>query len=122
MNLSAEKTEIVKYTINLKLKKQDTTFFGPGPASLLDIVEEGASLHQAAARLGMSYSKAWRIVRTAERQLGFALLESTRGGANGGGSMLTERARLLLARYRQFEKEIYAQGDKLFAKYFGDLS
>ena len=46
--------------------------------------------------MGMAYSKAWRIVRSAEEALGCKLLDSTIGGRHGGGAALTEEAEALL--------------------------
>ena len=66
--------------------------FGPGVAALLEEVREKRSLRAAAASMGMAYSKAWRIVRTAEEALGYKLLNSTIGGRHGGGAALTEEA------------------------------
>lgn len=40
--------------------------FGKGPYELLKGVEETDSLHQAANQLGMSYSKAWKLIQTME--------------------------------------------------------
>ena len=74
--------------------------FGPGVAALLEEVREKRSLRAAAASMGMAYSKAWRIVRTAEEALGHKLLDSTIGGRHGGGAALTEEAEALLAAYQ----------------------
>jgi hypothetical protein len=65
--------------------------FGPGVAALLEEVREKRSLRAAAASMGMAYSKAWRIVRTAEEALGHKLLDSTIGGRHGGGGGLACR-------------------------------
>ena len=56
--------------------------FGPGVAALLEEVREKRSLRAAAASMGMAYSKAWRIVRTAEEALGYKL---RRRGPDAGG-------------------------------------
>ena len=40
--------------------------FGPGIATLLERVQEHRSLRAAALSMEMAYSKAWRIIRTAE--------------------------------------------------------
>ena len=61
------------YQIRVKLK-QEQIFFGPGVARLLRGIEHTGSLQAAAAEMGMSYSKAWRILHTAERELGFLLV------------------------------------------------
>ena len=63
--------------------------FGPGLSELLRRVEEHHSLRAAAASMGMAYSKAWTILKQAEKNLGFALLLSSTGGKNGGGAVLT---------------------------------
>ena len=77
-------------------------FFGPGIATLLHRVEEYRSIRQATASMGMAYSKAWAIVRRAERELGFPLLNTTTGGKEGGGASLTAEGRLFLEKYDRF--------------------
>ena len=51
---------------------------------LLHRVEEYHSIRQATLSMGMAYSKAWTIIRRAERELGFPLLNTTTGGSEGG--------------------------------------
>lgn len=76
--------------------------FGMGCAMLLAGVDEERSLNRAAKKLGMAYSKAWRIVREAEAQLGYDLLD--RDGARG--SSLTDRGRAALETYRSIQAEV----------------
>jgi len=80
--------------------------FGRGPCELLRRTEECGSLNAAAKDMGMAYSKAFRIVRDAEKALGFQLLSRTTGGKNGGGSHLTENGRECIRRYEILEKRI----------------
>jgi molybdate transport system regulatory protein len=70
----------------------DGKAFGLGPYELLSRVVPTGSLWQAAAEMGMSYTKAWRLVSTLEGRLGFLLLERHVGGRTGGGSGLTRGA------------------------------
>ena len=95
--------------------------FGPGVAALLEEVREKRSLRAAAASMGMAYSKAWRIVRTAEDALGYKLLSSTIGGRHGGGAALTEEAEALLAAYQALRDEVDAFARKRFEERFRDL-
>ena len=92
--------------------------FGPGVATLLEAVDRCASLRAAAGEMQRAYSKAWRIVRTAEGIFGLRLLDSTTGGKGGGGARLTPEARKLLAAYRALEKEVCAFADERFSHYF----
>ena len=107
----------LSYSLLLKLRKNDD-IFGPGVLQLLLLVDETHSLNSACARMNMAYSKAWRIIKTAEKQLGCALLTRKIGGEGGGGSELTPRARDLTERYLKFQTEAYRLADRLFAEIF----
>ena len=88
--------------------------FGPGIATLLERVREHKSLRSAAASMEMAYSKAWRIIRTAEGVFGCKLLDSTIGGRHGGGAVLTPQAERLLAAYNDYVAEVTAFSESKF--------
>lgn len=106
-------------SIRLRLAKGDT-FFGPGVAEFLTLVDQTNSMQTACKQMEMSYSKGWKIIKKAEEYLGYSLIESRSGGATGGSSHLTPEAKELLARYLGMEKELKAATAQLFKKYFGD--
>jgi molybdate transport system regulatory protein len=93
--------------------------FGEGPYELLKGVEKMNSLHRAAHRMSMSYSKAWKLIRTMEKRLGFPLLDKRIGGLSGGGSQITAKGKELMKHYEQFEKEARKAIEKAFQKHFG---
>lgn len=95
--------------------------FGDGPYELLKRVERTRSLHQAAIQMKMSYSKAWRLLRTMEKRLGMPLLRRKVGGASGGGSQLTMEAKELMARYEPFRRETKRAIEKIFHRHFYSL-
>lgn len=72
--------------------------FDERDAALLRAVDRESSLNAAASALGRSYSRAHERIADLEAEAG-PLVERRRGGAGGGGSELTDRARDLLARY-----------------------
>ncbi len=88
--------------------------FGPGVAALLEGVEEKRSLRAAAISMEMAYSKAWRIIRQAEDELGVRLID--RDGAHG--STLTEEGATFLARYREMLAAADAAANMVFNKYY----
>ncbi|WP_296970051.1 LysR family transcriptional regulator [Tepidanaerobacter sp. EBM-38] len=98
-----------------------TKAFGEGPYELLRKVEQLGSLNKAAQDMNMSYSKAWSIIKRAEKELGFKLVESNTGGAGGGGSCLTSQAKTLLNKYDEFCSEAGEILTKLYNKYFSEL-
>ncbi len=109
----------IKYTLHVRLKKNEI-FFGNGIYELLCLVDEHKSLNVAGKKMDMSYSKAWRIVKRAESELGFEILCRRIGGAAGGGSEVTDSGREFMQKYAEFREEVNANARILFEKYFGD--
>lgn len=108
----------LKLTVRL-YTEDDQRCFGPGIATLLERVQEHKSLRAAAASMEMAYSKAWRIIRTAEAVFGYKMLSSTIGGQHGGGAVLTLEAERLLAAYRAYETDVTAYARGKFEDSFG---
>lgn len=108
----------LSYSMRLRIHGQDI-FFGPGTEELLLLVKETGSLHMAAAKMGMSYSKAWKIIRRAEQELNFPLLERKAGGSGGGFSRLTPGGSRFLEQYRAFCQDVRQAADISFQSYFG---
>ena len=80
-------------------------FFGEGPCRLLHLIEETGSLRSAAAQMGLSYSKALRLVQHAEKEL-------------GGGSTLTAEARQFLERYEAYRDACVQTSRELYSAFF----
>ena len=112
-----EKELQLKLTVRLYTEDR-TRCFGPGIATLLHRVDEHSSLRSAAASMEMAYSKAWRIIRTAESVFGCKLLSSTIGGNHGGGAVLTPQAEQLLAAYRAYQVQVEAFAREKFEEQF----
>jgi molybdate transport system regulatory protein len=92
--------------------------FGDGPYELLKRVEETHSLHRAAKKMGMAYSKAWRLIGAVEKRLGFLLIERKVGGLSGGGSRVTCQGKDLMKRYNTFQKDVNASLGKIYRTHF----
>ena len=99
----------LKLTIRL-FTDDNQRCFGPGIATLLERVREHRSRRAAAVSREMAYSKAWRIIRTAEDVFGCKLLESTVGGQHGGGAVLTPEAERILAACRDYQADVDQYG------------
>ncbi|MCI8505965.1 MAG: NTP transferase domain-containing protein [Lachnospiraceae bacterium] len=105
------------FRFRLVLEKENE-FFGPGVYEFLKQVDAAGSIQAAAARMNMSYSKGWKMVNQAEKEMGFLFLERNKGGKNGGSSMITEEGRLFLEQYHEMEKALKQAGQKFFEQYF----
>lgn len=99
----------------------DGKCFGPGVAELLKRVKEHRSLRSAAISMGMAYSKAWTVIKTAEKELGFSLLVSTTGGKHGGGATLSTKADAILAAYEEYRAKLQAYAEQEFTQSLKEL-
>ncbi|MBE6985463.1 MAG: LysR family transcriptional regulator [Ruminococcaceae bacterium] len=95
--------------------------FGPGVAELLRRVQEKHSLRSAAISMQMAYSKAWTVIKNAEKELGFELLVTTTGGKHGGGASLSAKAEAILAAYEEYRKNLQRYANEEFEKTLGAL-
>jgi molybdate transport system regulatory protein len=76
---------------------------GPGKVELLEHVAQSGSIAEAAKRMGMSYMRAWKLIKTMERCFREPLILVSRGGARHGGAELTANGRHVLKLYRAME-------------------
>lgn len=91
----------------------DEKVFGKGPYVLLNKVKECGSLNKAAIELGMSYSKAFNVIKKCEKSMNKKFLDREIGGVKGGGSTLTEDGERVLENYEIITREINKRLDEL---------
>ena len=115
-NLDNERLDIFPQ-IQLTLER-DEGFFGPSGAQFLSLIDHTGSMQTACRQMHMSYTKGWKILKAAEKQLGYPLLITQSGGAEGGSSLLTPKAKDFLVRFLGMEKELREDAQKLYQKYF----
>ncbi|WP_067337493.1 winged helix-turn-helix domain-containing protein [Stappia indica] len=89
--------------VRLRLVFEPDAAFGPGKADLLEGIAATGSIAAAGRRMGMSYKRAWMLVEQLNAMFAAPLVESSRGGASGGGARLTEGGEAVLDLYRAME-------------------
>jgi molybdate transport system regulatory protein len=89
---------------NLRLTFPGGHRLAHGKAELMELIAETGSIRAAAARMNMSYRRAWLLVDEMNSMFGEAVVATRHGGAKGGGAFLTEFGSALLARFRAMEK------------------
>ena len=82
----------------------DDIALGPGKVDLLALIGETGSIREAAQRMGMSYMRAWTLIRTMNRCFRQPLVTAARGGPQGGGAQLTPTGKQALALYQQMDE------------------
>lgn len=98
----------VKFTLRPRFRivaDDGTIVLGPGKADLLDAIARTGSIRAAASELGMSYMRAWTLVRTMNGAFSEPLVEKIRGGSEQGGARLTASGEKVLRLYRKMEEK-----------------
>ena len=91
---------------------------GKGVREILDAIDEYKSIKKACVATGISYPKVMRMLKTFKNELGFAAVASEKGGSHYGGTLLTEKGRIVLERFREIENEVTIFAQKLVREKF----
>ncbi len=87
----------------LRVLLGESIAIGPGKAALLEAIARNGSITAAARANGMSYRRAWNLVDTMNKCFVTPLVDTSAGGAHGGGASLTDLGREVLAAYQDME-------------------
>ena len=78
-------------------------------------------MKEACGRMGMSYSKGWKITGRAEQELGYPLILRSHGGRTGGSCSVTQEGLSLIRRYRALEEKVKEYASGIFKDIFEEL-
>ena len=92
--------------VRLRVLADSSVAMGPGKADLLDAIAATGSISAAARQMGMSYRRAWMLVDTMNACFRLPLVDTVKGGAEGGGATLTATGRAALREYRRAAKSV----------------
>ncbi|MBA2457864.1 MAG: LysR family transcriptional regulator [Gemmatimonadales bacterium] len=98
------------------LRLNGVFLMGPRYATLLEGVDRLGSIRAACQEVRLSYRTCLNRIRQMERVLGHPVLETHRGGTEGGGAQLTAEARAVLKVYREWRSELLALSDAAFER------
>jgi molybdate transport system regulatory protein len=90
---------------------------GDGKWKILKAIDETGSLTSACEKLEITYRRTWNDLKAIEEQLGFALLEKSRGGAEGGSTSLTPEGKKLIRAFDDFHEKM----DVIMQQHFNEL-
>ena len=112
-----EKERRIRPRVKLQLEKNEN-FFGPGFVFLLRQIDTLGSVRDACAKTGMSYSKGWSLIRSAEKELGYTVVERSPGGKHGGVASVSEAGKDILRKYELLEKDVVKYAEKRYKDIF----
>lgn len=107
----------MRYKLKIQIGNNELNF-GKGVVELLELCDKYGSLSKAYKEMGMSNSKAWKIIKRAQEDLGYELVHTTSGGSLGGGSELTLEGKELVREYKLFQEKIEMYSEQVFKEVF----
>lgn len=103
--------------VRIRIEFASDGWLGPGKIGLLESVARTGSLTGAAADCGMSYKRAWVLLKAANEIFGVPLVEMSKGGrGGGGGARVTPAGREVVAAYRLAERKATDATARAFAR------
>ena len=112
----------INLKVKLYLENEQEKFMGIGVLWILQRIEDCGSLRAAATDMGISYSKAFRMIETLESTIGVPVLERRKGGMQRSGAKLTPFGKAFIALYDDFQKNCKVLLEKPFEKFSEELS
>ena len=79
---------------------------GRGKMQLLEHIKSTGSISAAGRAMDMSYRRAWLLVSAMNIMFLHPVVDSQRGGKQGGGAVVTEFGEELLSRFRSMEAKL----------------
>lgn len=95
----------------LRILAKDHPAMGPGKAQLVELIDATGSISAAAREMGMSYRRAWQLVDALNSSFTEPVVQTAVGGKSGGGAVVTEFGREIVARFRAIEHKASAAID-----------
>lgn len=112
----------INLKVKLYLENDQKKFMGIGVLWILQRIEDCGSLRAAATDMGISYSKAFRMIETLESTICVPVLERHKGGMQRSGAKLTPFGKAFIALYDDFQKNCKVLLEKPFEKFTEELS
>ena len=92
--------------VRFRVDFEDWCSVGEGKITLLEAVCRCGSISQAARDLGMSYRRAWLLIRSLNLSFDTTVVAAREGGNHGGGASLTRFGHERVRAFRELESEL----------------
>ena len=102
--MKQETRSAYRLRVRMRVLRGKDVILGPGKADILEAIAETGELRAAAAKLGMSYMRAWNLLQVMNAAFREPLVLTGRGGKRHGSATLTGTGKRVLLLYRRMEK------------------
>lgn len=104
-------------SVRIRIDFGEDCAVGPGKVALLEAIGRSGSLSQAARELDMSYRRAWLLLESLNTSFRQPVADLSRGGAGGGGAIVTAFGTSLIEAFRSFEADCGARASRWLAQF-----
>jgi len=94
--------------LTLRVLAKGAPAMGPGKAELIARIGQTGSISAAARAMGMSYRRAWQLVKALNAAYRESVVTTAVGGPSGGGARVTAFGKHLVVLFRAMEDKASA--------------
>jgi molybdate transport system regulatory protein len=98
--------------IKIRIQIGNNFHLGPGKILLLETILEKGSITVAAKELGMSYRKAWNLVKEINEASITKIVKTATGGKGTGGANISKNGIAFIKSFRKIEKIVLIAAKK----------
>ena len=98
--------------IKIRIQVGNNFYLGPGKILLLESILLKGSISAAAKELGMSYRKAWKLVKEINQASLTKIVNTSTGGKGIGGASISKNGVAFIKSFRKIEKIVLLASKK----------
>ncbi|MAI02402.1 MAG: hypothetical protein CMP40_01060 [Rickettsiales bacterium] len=98
--------------IKIRIQIGKSFYIGPGKVILLENIDTLGSISSAAKKLGMSYKKAWRLVKEINSASPNKIILTNTGGKGTGGAKISNEGKKFIDSFRNIENKVLIEANK----------
>ncbi len=109
--------------LKIKIEVHDNFNIGPGKITLMESIISCGSISSAAKKMGMSYRKAWNLVKEINDASKKNIIITHTGGKGAGGAKISSDGISFIKAFRNIEKKVFKEAinqrkyiNKIFSK------
>ena len=96
---------MIEIECHINIKRNGISFLDAVKTELLEEIIKCGSLSSASKKMKISYQHAWSMIDLMNNVASEPLVILTRGGANGGGAIISLYGKKILTEFKQIEAE-----------------
>ena len=112
--------QLYRPQLNIGIVKEEV-MINDEVAQLLYLIQTMGSIKDACSKMNLSYSKALKLIKKLEMQIKKEIVVRQPGGSQGGYAYLSEDGKKLLSLFREYEKRLNEESNRLFFEKFKEF-